>query len=337
MPLSKLHLSQLNRARNVGGTPSIYLSNRELTFLLCIVCHDLNLDFPDNLPCQNCLPESHNFYDITPSDIRCGEFDDEANGNQHLADMLESLILIQADSFTYFLALASIHAQRRKFRAILSHQPMPDLETVLPRGLLELGGMPVDALASWLVWRKFIYDVDNRSAQTAGYLFEPILAASIGGVPYSARKSPVKRNGTGSGRQVDCILNKDAYEFKMRVTIAASGQGRFAEELSFAEDCHLSGYRPILLVLDPTSSTKLTELTRVYQQFDGEAYVGLDAWNHLEQKAGVIMAQFLEKYVRTPLARIDDAFIDLPPLTLEFSHQTNSIILSVGNHRVVLR
>jgi hypothetical protein len=33
-------------------------------------------------------------------------------------------------------------------------------------------------LAEWL------YDIDNRSAQETGYLFEPILAAAIGGIPY---------------------------------------------------------------------------------------------------------------------------------------------------------
>lgn len=60
----------------------------------------------------------------------------------------------------------------------------------------------------------------------------------------------------------------------MRVTIAASGQGRFKEELDFAQDCFNSGYTPILLVLDPTPSTRLNELQAAYRKYQGDAYVG---------------------------------------------------------------
>src|SRR5207245_2002841 len=57
----------------------------------------------------------------------------------------------------------------------------------------------------------------------------------------SAKKSPIKRTDNPKfGRQVDCLDGKHAYEFKMRVTIAASGQGRFKEELDFARDCNQS-------------------------------------------------------------------------------------------------
>jgi hypothetical protein len=100
-------------------------------------------------------------------------------------------------------------------------------------------------------------DIDNRSAQETGYLFEPILAAAISGIPFAAAKSPIKRtDNPRQGRQVDCLDGKLAYEFKMRVTIAASGQGRFQEELAFARDCYHSGYIPVLLVLDPTPSAR---------------------------------------------------------------------------------
>lgn len=58
-----------------------------------------------------------------------------------------------------------------------------------------------------------------------------------------------------------------AYEFKMRVTIAASGQGRFKEELDFARDCHFSqpSFTPILLVLDSTPSSRLDDLAAAYK------------------------------------------------------------------------
>jgi hypothetical protein len=197
--------------------------------------------------------------------------------------------------------------------------------------------MPSDELASWLLWRKFAYDIDNRAAQTTGYLFEPILAASIGGIPFSARKSPVRRGGKGRGRQVDCLVNKDAYEFKMRVTIAASGQGRFAEELSFAEDCELSGFRPILLVLDPTPSSRLNELSAQYREYGGAAYIGDSAWTHLENRAGKTMSQFLRQYVREPISRIDEAHCNLLPVSLDYDPENNIIQIIVGEHHMRLR
>ena len=151
---------------------------------------------------------------------------------------------------------------------------------VSPRALLEFGGMPTEALASWLTWRKWFYDLDNRSAQESGLLFEPILAAALGGIPKSARVSPVRRIGDPSkGRQVDCwkVLPSGeslAYEFKLRVTIAASGQGRFGEQLNFVRDCRASGATPILLVLDPTPNPRLTELQQAFRDAGGHAYVG---------------------------------------------------------------
>ncbi len=337
MSLSKAQFAQLNQARTVGGTPSIYVTNGELLFLLCLVYRDSNLVPPDLLACTRCGIETQHFYDIAVNAVICHDITDDEIGNQRIEHRLSQLIAVDADLYTYFLALVSLHSQRRKYRAILDFQPMPDLETVLPRGLLDLGAMTHDTLATWLVWRKFLYDIDNRAAQTTGYLFEPILAAAIGGVSYSARKSPIRRSGAGSGRQVDCIINKEAYEFKMRVTIAASGQGRFAEELSFAEDCALSGYRPILLVLDPTPSSRLDELTAAYQKYNGIAYVGDAAWAHLEDKAGTIMARFLTTYIREPLAKIVTTHRGLSPIALDYDEANNRISLTIGATTYPLR
>lgn len=189
---------------------------------------------------------------------------------------------------------------------------------------------PSETLASWLVWRKWLYDIDNRSAQETGYLFEPILAAAIGGVPYAAKKSPIKRtNDQLKGRQVDCLDGKLAYEFKMRVTIAASGQGRFQEELDFAQDCYNSGYKPILLVLDPTPSTRLNDLKAEYAKYDGDAYIGNDAWKHIEDRAGDVMGKFVEKYVRAPLKEINTTYHNLQPIQL--TKTTAEILVQIGN------
>ncbi len=100
------------------------------------------------------------------------------------------------------------------------------------------------------------------------------------------------------------MVGQDAYEFKIRVTIAASGQGRWGEELAFPIDCASSGYTPILVVLDPTPNHRLTELSEQFVRSGGTVYIGDDAWAHLEGRAGPTMAVFLEAYVRRPIAAI---------------------------------
>jgi hypothetical protein len=232
---------------------------------------------------------------------------------------------------TYFKHMCNLHKRRRKFEMILSAQPVPTMLQVSPRALLEFGVVATPALASWLMWRKWLYDIDNRAAQETGYLFEPILASALGGEPFGAKKSPVKRaRDKSKGRQVDCIAGRNAYEFKLRVTIAASGQGRFGEELDFASDCKASGFVPLLLVLDPTPSSRLTELSAAFAEYGGKAYIGDAAWEHIEQKAGPVMATFVEKYVRRPIAALDQHAIELLDLNVTATSDRSVFIFKLG-------
>lgn len=249
------------------------------------------------------------------------------------------------DFQTYLKCLAELHKRRRKYAMILAAQPIPTMVQVSPRSLVEYGQIDAEALASWLTWRKFFYDLDNRSAQETGYLFEPILASAIGGEPKGARTRVVRRTSDDSkGRQVDCWKVPAnglplAYEFKLRVTIAASGQGRFREEVQFAEDCHNSGARPVLVVLDPTPNARLTDLQSAYEQWGGRAYIGDAAWAHLEDEAGPVMARFIETYVRTPVADIssfetrnEDQRTHFNLLKLEASVLGNELLLKLGHY-----
>ena len=208
-----------------------------------------------------------------------------------------------------FRCITKLHRHRRKYEVILQTQPLPTMEQVARRGLLEYGGIPVDALASWLTWRKWVYDIDNRSAQETGYLFEPMLTESLGGRSVSAAASPIKRrDDPAKSRQVDCIVEvggeKLAYEFKDRITIAASGQGRFAEELSFPDDCASSGYIPILLVMDPTPNPKLTAITKAFEGAGGRVFLGDQVWTHLWELSGAEIATFVKTYIKDPIANI---------------------------------
>ena len=67
----------------------------------------------------------------------------------------------------------------------------------------------------------------------------------------------------------------------MRVTIAASGQGRFKEELSFPYEAKESGMTPILVVFDETESALLTKLKAQFKHYGGKCFVGQAAWDML--------------------------------------------------------
>ena len=140
------------------------------------------------------------------------------------------------------------------------------------------------------------------------------------------------------GRQVDCIAKNRAYEFKLRVTIAASGQGRWKEELTFPADARHSGYQPMLVVFDPTHAEKLVELRAAFEAQGGVALVGDDAWGHLTEQSGPTMAVFLRKYVREPI----DALLAAMPaegaldqMTMTMSGKER-IVLSIGGEEFAI-
>lgn len=340
---------ELNSLRILGGEPPVHLDDSVLAALACIVLRDLDEELPTwCLSCEQVLEKD--FYDIPISDVRCDGCPDLKSAYARF--------MREIDEFpAYFKALVSLHKYRAKYRKILETQPIPDFATLEPRTLLEYGVTvreierpSADALASWLVWRKFLYDLDNRSAQQAGYLFEPLIALAIGGVSFSAAKSPIRRSENKNlGRQVDCIKDKKAYEFKLRVTIAASGQGRWDEELQFPKDCKESGYIPVLVVLDATPSDKLKELSDAFIKAGGEVYVGTEAWDLLRREAGERLARFLEKYVRRPIeeasAAVDKMGAVIQPLRiavraegdLRHADAVLPVDVYVGESRIPLR
>ncbi len=241
---------------------------------------------------------------------------------QEFRPLYERLVRLCRDADSYFFCLATLHKARLKYERILELQSVPVIDHVGPRGLLQFGALSPRALAGFLFWRKWMYDIDNRAAQETGYVFEPILAHSIGGVPFGATRSPIKRRKDGRGRQVDCVCEHDrlAYEFKLRVTIAASGQGRWAEEIDFPGDCKEAGYKPVLIVLDPTRNPKLAELSKAFQSAGGESHIGEKAWEHLHAAAGNTMSTFLERYVHKPIdALLSEAPSELPDILLQMS------------------
>jgi hypothetical protein len=325
-----------------GGEDRVELTESEIFRLLWQCCADLAISARvSGLPPLRAPPPSHDYYRV-PLEWY-GAPQPGCPDAEHLLAAFASCAGHEGDFRLYFLNLTMLHKRRLKYRRILSTQPKPTMDQVGPRSLLEFGGLPDSLLASWLVWRKWIYDVDNRSAQETGYLFEPILASCLGGEAVGAGNSPVKRlnargKPTGEGRQVDCYdgASSLAYEFKLRVTIAASGQGRFAEEVSFAAEARAAGLTPVLIVLDPTPSPRLDELIAAYKKAKGRSYVGDEAWRHMDRKAGATMATFLERYIRPPLAemaRHDGAL----PETIQLTWRPDAVTISGQNHQHVVK
>jgi DNA mismatch endonuclease Vsr len=319
---------KLSKARVLGQGRAlpIYLEDSELAKLVAVIADDVGSSAVR--PHVPTLPASSrgDYYNIPLS-----WFSEEADVSDFASIYLMCIEAIK-DFETYFENLCELHKRRRKYELILSAQPVPTMLQVSPRALLEFGIIATPALASWIMWRKWFYDIDNRAAQETGYLFEPILASALGGVPYGARNSPIKRKSDGNkARQVDCIVGRDAYEFKLRVTIAASGQGRFGEELDFASDCKESGYVPILLVLDPTPSSRLDDLKAAFERFGGRAYIGDEAWQHIEAEAGTTMATFVEKYVRRPIAALDEHSMELLDLYVAAERDQSAFRFRLGS------
>jgi len=244
----------------------------------------------------------------------------------------------QEDFVLYIENLCALHRRRIKYGRILATQSIPTMDQIGPRTLLEYGLCEPTLLAHWVIWRKWIYDIDNRAAQETGYVFEPILASCLGGQSVGAKNSPVKRIGedgkpTIQGRQIDCFIPSEnlACEFKLRVTIAASGQGRFSEELSFPEECKAAGITPVLLVLDPTPSYRLTELSKKFLSCNGRFYQGEQAWTYMRKLAGKTISIFMDKYIRPVIMEMENITIDHQG-EISFRWSEQEITISQRNH-----
>lgn len=326
----KSHFAKI-RVLGQGGD-RVSLSTTEIAWLLCLTAHDLGLPLT-NASMKTPKKDIPTFYTagIPPALPKTWE----ALTTDALLEELDQLIRREPDIRLYFSNLCEILKRRIKYQRILSAQPKPTMDQIGPRSLLEYGVVPTNLLGTWLIWRKWVFDVDNRGGQETGYLFEPVLASCMGGTTVGSRNSPVKRvneNGkrTAEGRQIDCLdaEAKIAYEFKLRVTIAASGQGRFAEELSFPVECKAAGLTPVLIVLDPTPSARLAELQRAFEHNGGAVHVD-DAWDFIERKAGKCMSTFIEKYLRPVLLQMA-AFDDKLPDALLLTWGTEGITFKAG-------
>ena len=321
-----------------SGAAMIEIEPKDIVLLIHIAYLDIFENEPDWFFEPFCQLAKESFYTITP--IKVAELPgvtvEDAINYLQLSGVTNTENMI----YLYLKNLSELWRRRFKFYNILKTQPFPLTEQIGPRCLLEYGNCEDALLFSWMSWRKFIYDIDNRSAQETGYLFEPILASCLGGEPMSHRYSPIKRiddngNPTNEGRQIDCYIeeSREAYELKLRVTIAASGQGRFSEEMSFPYEARRAGLTPVLIVFDSTPSPLLDRLKAKYVEEGGRYAIGEEAWNMLTNRAGREMGKYIIKYIKPPKWRKYDF-----PSRLIFSFQhLKSVSLSRMSLGIVIQ
>lgn len=321
------------------GDAQVVLSDLELLSLISISIRDLKWSAEELGICAIELPNDA-YYQIPLS------WFDELENYELMPDTIVNALTScfkKDNDFGLFIEnLSALHRRRVKYKRILTSQPLPNMEQIGPRALLEYGSCDTTLLANWMTWRKWIYDIDNRSAQETGYLFEPLLASCLGGESVGSKNSPVKRldsegKPTTKGRQIDCFVptNNRTYELKLRVTIAASGQGRFGEELSFPVESEAAGFTPVLLVLDPNPSSKLTDLSNKYLESGGAFYHGEEAWDHMEEEAGEVVSVFINKYIKPAISEIEK--VEIPLLqSIKLNFSENSIEISNDDNSYVI-
>ena len=318
MPISRQHKAFYNTfAQHGSGVALVKVEPKDIILLIHIAYMDIFEEEPEWFISEFAELAKKNFYDISANMI----ISLPTKSEEDAIAFLQLCGATNADNiiYLYLKNLSELYRRRFKFHNILRSQPFPLTEQIGLRSLLEYGNCADDLLFSWMSWRKWIYDIDNRSAQETGYLFEPIMASCLGGESISHKNSPVKRiseagEPTNEGRQIDCYLEneKEAYELKMRVTIAASGQGRLSEEMSFPFEAKMAGLRPILIVFDPTPSALLDKLKAKYIEEGGSYAIGEDAWRVLTDKAGDEMGRYILKYFKPLITKMESERTELP-------------------------
>lgn len=302
----------------------VEITPQEVALLTAITHLDLHPgDVPPWITRDLYAIASKGFYDIGPNDI-C-QLDVRTDSMAYDTLIKAGVNDLSSPEYLYLTNLAALYRRRTKYFRILNQQPFPSFDQIGPRCFLEYGNCESKLLFSWMSWRKLAFDLDNRSAQETGYLFEPILASCMGGVSVGPRNSLVRRldddgKPTRDGRQIDCYVEdtNTVYELKMRMSIAASGQGRFNEELSFPREAAAAGLKPVLIVFDPTPTKRLIELQAAYAMAGGESATGDEAWALLKGSSERGMATFIEKYIEPPITAARHGISGIPgSITLE--------------------
>ena len=155
------------------GEAQVILDDGELYSLCFLAFRDLGWKL--SMPSSFSVP----FADEAYYEIPLNQFNGDWGKTITPEDLLELLDAGKQrhDDFVLYIEnLCALHRRRVKYGRILATQSIPTMDQVGPRTLLEYGLCEPTLLAHWVIWRKWIYDIDNRAAQETGYVFEPTSA-----------------------------------------------------------------------------------------------------------------------------------------------------------------
>jgi len=132
--LTKVHQALVAKVKAVGNSGmAVPLDDAGCSYLLSLVVHDLGLvsAFPELAE----VPKP--FFGTTPlQSLRIDGVD--------FLDLFERLVRVKEDADSYFFCLATLDRARLKYEKILQAQPLPTIDQVGPRGLLQFGPLALE-------------------------------------------------------------------------------------------------------------------------------------------------------------------------------------------------
>lgn len=151
MALTQSQRAILAKARALGGgRQGVALKDDICTYLVAIIAGDLGL--------LDRFPEAS--ADL-PSFFGPNRLSSRRLPGYDFLQLFERLISLDPNADTYFSCLAALHKARLKYERILQTQPIPTIDQVGPRGLLQYGTMSPAALTGFLFWRKWMFDSNS--------------------------------------------------------------------------------------------------------------------------------------------------------------------------------
>lgn len=113
-------------------------------------------------------------------------------------------------------------------------------------------------------------------------------------------KIPNKLGSRPKSFEIDCLVNKEAYEIKWRD--ATTDGDHITKEHTRVQNIKNAGYKPIRIMFyypNRSSAIRIQEtLQTVYAGVDGEYYFGDSAWDFIKKETGVDLLKILEKIAK---------------------------------------
>jgi len=157
MALTQSQKTLVEKTRSVGASREAEaLSDADCIFLVATIAKNLDLlgEFPEF---------SHDFPDF----FDVGFSDRPDLGEFNFLELYERLLALNGDADSFFNCLGMLYRARLKYANIMRMQPIPNMDQVGPRGLLQYGTFGVDGLTAFLLWRKWLFDIDLHFLRNA--------------------------------------------------------------------------------------------------------------------------------------------------------------------------